>query len=620
MISLALTLALAAGAALPAPPAGGAAPPPAAAPRPGAAAAQDPRLETLAAMRAELARSMERLRLRGYEAPYFLSYQVKDVTRIELEGRYGALFEDASRRDRNLLVDLRVGSYDLDSSGPEEAVLILGEEGPSWYAPREAPLDGDPTALRNALWLATDERYKEALSSWFKKRSREVYRQEEPDRAASFSRERPERHVDAPRAFPFEAERWKRVVREASAIFREHPAVFDSSLRVLAERQVRWFASSEGASIVTEQTLYGVHLQAVARAPDGQLLENGRDFYAPTEAELPGPEQLRAAALQVIAELEALRKAPAIDPFTGPAILEPEATGVLFHEAVGHRLEGERLEDDKEGRTYKGQIGQAVLPPFVSIVDDPTLERAAGSPLNGFYRFDEQGVRAGRTVLVRDGRLESYLLSRRPVRPFERSNGHGRSQGARPPTARMANLVIESRKQVKPAELKRMLMAEARRQGKPYGLVIRDITGGNTNTMSYGYQAFKGTPRLVYRVDAKTGKEELVRGVELVGTPLSSVNKVLATGDAPKVFNGFCGAESGYVAVSTVAPAALVGEIELQRVARASERSPILPAPWGEPEPDPAPPSPGGSPPGTPPEPAPGPATPSAPAGPGAKR
>jgi predicted Zn-dependent protease len=183
-------------------------------------------------------------------------------------------------------------------------------------------------------------------------------------------------------------------------------------------------------------------------------------------------------------------------------------------------------------------------------------------------------------VLVRAGTLESYLLSRKPVKPFERSNGHGRSQGARPPMARMANLVVESSKRVPMAELKRLLMAEARRQGKPYGLVIRDITGGNTNTTSYGYQAFKGTPRLVYRVDARTGREELVRGVELVGTPLAGVNKVLATSDETKVFNGYCGAESGYVPVSTVAPAALVGELELQRAARANERSPILPSPW----------------------------------------
>jgi predicted Zn-dependent protease len=369
-------------------------------------------------------------------------------------------------------------------------------------------------------------------------------------------------------------------VREATALFRAHPAVFDSSVKVIAEKQIRWFASTEGTQLVTEQAIYGLHVAAVARAPDGQLLEDGRDFYVHAEAELPSPAAVQDAVRKVIAELEALRAAPAIDPYTGPAILEAEASGVLFHEAVGHRLEGERLEDDKDGQTYKGQVGQQVLPPFVTIVDDPTLARAAGTSLNGTYAFDEQGVPARLTVLVKDGKLVSYLLSRKPVKPFERSNGHGRSQGARAPMARMANLVVESSRQVPMAELKKRLMAEARKQGKPFGLVIRDIQGGNTNTASYGYQAFKGTPRLVYRVDVRTGNEELVRGVELVGTPLASVNKLLATSDQPRVFNGYCGAESGYVPVSTVAPAVLVGEIELQRVARANERSPILPSPW----------------------------------------
>jgi predicted Zn-dependent protease len=547
-----------------------------------AADARDDRAAVLSAMRAELARSTERLRLQGYDAPYFIAYQVKDVARAEVAGRYGAVFDDASRRDRNLYVDLRVGGYEFDSSGPEDPALLLGMEGPSWNAPKDAPLDGDVEALRTALWLATDERYKEALAAYFKKRSREIYRAQGETRAASFSREAPAQHLDPARPFTFDRERWRAAVRETTALFRAHPDVFDSSMKVVADRQLRWFASSEGAAIVTEQTLYGVHLQAVARAPDGQLLENGRDFYARSEAELPTIEALRAAAAQVIAELEALRRAPAIDPYTGPAILEAEAAGVLFHEAVGHRLEGERMEDDKDGQTFKGQIGQAVLPPFLSIVDDPTLASTRATALNGSYLYDEQGVAARRTVLVKDGKLEAYLLSRRPVRPFERSNGHGRSQGARAPMARMANLVVESSRRVPFAELKRMLMAEARRQGKRHGLIVRDITGGNTNTASYGYQAFKGTPRLVYRVDAKTGAEELVRGVELVGTPLASVNKVLAASDAARVFNGFCGAESGFVPVSTVAPAVLVGELELQRVARANERGPILPSPWTE--------------------------------------
>jgi predicted Zn-dependent protease len=216
------------------------------------------------------------------------------------------------------------------------------------------------------------------------------------------------------------------------------------------------------------------------------------------------------------------------------------------------------------------------------VLDDPTASAHGGKPLIGHYRFDDQGVPAQRALLVEDGVLRGFLLSRKPVLPFTRSNGHARSQGQQPPVARMANLVVTSKRPVSAPELKRLLIAEAKRQGKPFGLIIRDITGGDTNTASWGYQAFRGTPRLVWRVDVETGKEELVRGVELVGTPLASVNRVIATADDSRAFNGFCGAESGYVPVSTVAPSALVSELELQRVARANERSPILPAPWND--------------------------------------
>jgi TldD protein len=563
-------------------------------------AAPDPRLAVLEAMGQELDRSTERLRLDGYERPYFIGYQVKDVTSHEVSGRYGAVMDDLTRQDRTVAADVRVGSHELDSSGASEDVLVLGDGQPTWYAPKDAPVDGHPQALRAVLWLQTDERYKEALAGYFKKRSRDVYRRDDPGRAPSFSREPAARQVEPARPFPFDRERWRRAVRDTTSAFRDQPHVFDAQLRVTAERQVRWLATTEGTRLLTERTLYAVHLLALTRAEDGQLLDGGRDFYAPTEAGLPSPAALAAAARAVAAELAALRAAPAIDPYTGPAILEPEATGVLFHEAVGHRLEGERLEDDKDGQTYKGQVGRPVLPPFLSIVDDPTLGEVAGTPLNGSYAYDDQGVPARRTELVRDGTLVGYLLSRKPVKPFDRSNGHGRSQGTRPAMARMANLVVLSSRPVPRAELKRLLMAEARRQGKPYGLLIRDITGGNTNTTTYGYQAFKGTPRLVYRIDAETGEETLVRGVELVGTPLTSVNKVLATGDAVRVFNGFCGAESGYVPVSTVAPAALVGEIELQRVARAMERGPVLPSPWQTAAPTPSSASSGAPPSSTP--------------------
>src|SRR5262249_26960337 len=202
--------------------------------------------------------------------------------------------------------------------------------------------------------------------------------------------------------------------------------------------------------------------------------------------------------------------------------------------------------------------------------------------LNGFYPYDDEGVAARPVTLIQAGVLKTYLTSRKPVVGAATSNGHGRAEGNADPMARMGNTIVRSSRGVPYPKLKQVLPAEVRRQGKPFGLIIRDITGGSTNTASYGYQAFKGTPRLVFRVDARTGAESLVRGVEMVGTPLTSINKIVATSDRVGVFNGFCGAESGFVPVSTVAPAVLLTEIELQRAQRTRQKQTVLPPPWAD--------------------------------------
>lgn len=551
-----------------------------------AAPPADPRLGLLEAMAAELSRNHQQLKLQGHEPPYFMSYQLKEYDQYAITARYGAVFGDDTYRDRKLYVDVRVGSYDFDSSVPEEMDFIISTKGSSYFARSDGPIDDSPVALRTTLWLLTDERYKSALVQFLKKKGENVYSVEDPKRPPSFSQEKPNTHVQPPVAFSFDRERWRRVARELSGRFNAHPELFDSDVRITADKIMRVFVSTEGSRIVSEETMYGLHITAVARAEDGQLLDNSRNFYAPTEAGLPSEAKLAEAADKVISELLALRKAPAIDPYTGPAILAPEAAGVLFHETIGHRLEGHRQDDDREGKTFRGQEGKQILPPFLSLHDDPTLRVLNGEPLNGNYLFDEEGVKGQRVTLVEKGVLRSYLLSRQPVEGFLKSNGHGRSQENRRPVARMANLLVESTKQLGDEELKKQLIAEAKRQGKPYGLIIRDITGGNTNTSTYGYQAFKGVPRMVYRVDVKDGKETLVRGVEIVGTPLSAVNRILATGRRPGIFNGYCGAESGNVPVSTVAPAVLLQELELQRTMEGKDRPPILVSPAASTQPE----------------------------------
>lgn len=539
----------------------------------------DPRQDLLDAMVAELDRSSAELKLKENKPPYFISYQVKDFDSREVAARYGALFGDLTYHDRKLYVDVRVGDYGFDSSVGDELDFSFSMKGTSYIPRKQGPIDDSPTALRTALWLVTDEKYKQSLFNYLKKKGEDVYSVDDPKRPPSFSKEERVMQLGVRAPFAFDHERWVKLSRALSARLAKEPAFFDSEVRVTGDKVLRLHVNTEGTRLVTEETLYGVHVQAFTRADDGQLLENSRDWYAPTELQLPTDEVISKATDAMAKDLLALRVAPTIDPYTGPAVLEPDAAGVLFHEAVGHRLEGDRQDNDAEGKTFRGQVGKQVLPTFLSIADDPTQRERAGVQLNGYYQYDDEAVPAQRAQLVQDGVLKTYILSRKPVEGFLKSNGHGRAQANRKPIARMANLIVESKKKVSDAELRKLLLDEAKRQGKPYGLVIRDITGGNTNTTSFGYQAFKGTPRMVYRVDVKTGKETLVRGVEIVGTPLSSINRVLATGQKEGVFNGFCGAESGMVPVSTVAPAILLQEIELQRALEGKDRPPLLPSP-----------------------------------------
>ena len=546
--------------------------------RPAAGDSRDPLLLT---MGAELARSHEGLHIKGFPAPYFVSFQVWEIEEAEVAATLGAVFTDDQNRRAVAGADVRVGDYELDNSEDTDPSYEVIDR----YQPTgAAPLDGDSRALVHSLWLLADFRYKEALLSYQRVGGRRVFDAEKTDRMASFSREASAQAVEDVVLLDCDLPAWRGLVRRASERFLAHPEIFDSEVRLKARGITRRFVSTEGAALRTRDRFYSVHVTAVTRANDGMLLDQSFDLYWRREAEAPSEADIAAAVDGVVSDLLALREAPVLDPYTGPAILAPRATGVFFHETVGHRLEGQRQTDEEEGQTFKGQMGKPVLPSFLSIVDDPTLREFEGRSLNGWYRFDEQGVASQRVDLVRDGVLAGFLLARKPVEGFRVSNGHGRATWGERPVARMGNLMVLGSGGLDDAALTRRLIEEARKQGKPFGLRIESIAGGSTNTAAYGYQAFKGTPRMVYKVDAETGEETLVRGVEFVGTPLQALNRIVAVGSRYDVFNGYCGAESGYVPVATIAPATLFDEVELQRSHQTKERPQVLPAPWSEDE------------------------------------
>jgi len=282
---------------------------------------------------------------------------------------------------------------------------------------------------------------------------------------------------------------------------------------------------------------------------------------------------------KMIHDLEALRVAPLADPYTGPAILSGRASGVFFHEIFGHRVEGQRQKNSEDAQTFKKKINELVLSKDLSVYFDPTERRLANTDLAGYYLYDNQGVKARRVTVVENGILKTFLMSRTPIEGIPQSNGHGRAQTGFRPVARQSNLIVEVAPSAIQPDLKKLLIAEIKKQNLPYGLSFDDIQGGFTFTGRTIPNAFNVLPLMVYRI-YPDGHEELVRGVDLIGTPLTTFSKIVAADDKLAVFNGICGAESGGVPVSAVSPGIFISQIESQKKSKSQDRTPVLPAPF----------------------------------------
>jgi predicted Zn-dependent protease len=532
----------------------------------------------LAALQGELKRGMNELGAKGKPPPYFIAYEVHDKTETVIAASYGTLVTSSSRRARILDTDVRVGDYKLDSthairSSDFDFSSMMGGH------PAALPLDDDQAALREVAWGETDKRYKESAERLVKIRTQRTLKVAEEDPSDDFSKEKPVTYLGPAAELTVDVPAWEGRVRDLSARFRGEGEIQDSEVTLQAVSVTRWLLTSEGTAEQTGRNYVRVFMEANARADDGMELERFESFDASAFAGLGGEAEMARAADSMIADLKALRRAPLADPYIGPAILEGKAAGVFFHEIFGHRVEGHRQKNEDEGQTFAKKVGQPIMPDFVSVYDDPTLDRLGGVDLNGFYRFDDEGVEAQKVSLVDGGVLRGFLLGRSPTRGFDQSNGHGRRQEGRVVVSRQGNLVVEPKVAVPVAELRRRLREEAQRQGKPYGLLFRDISGGFTNTARVGPQAFKVLPILVYRVWVDGRPDELVRGADLVGTPLASLSRILAASDDYQTFNGYCGAESGFVPVSATSPSLLVQQIEIERRDKGSDKPPVLPPP-----------------------------------------
>jgi TldD protein len=529
-------------------------------------------------LQSELQRNYQRLAQESIP-PYFIGYAVYDVRNASVQASFGAVQRSTENRNRFGTVEVRAGDYSLDStralrgnsSGLANSTQQLGRV--------SLPLADAELPIRTAFWQATDRAFKQATESITRVRANVAATVKEESPAPDFSREQPQSATSPPANATFDKTLWERRARRVSAVFAEDPLVLRGEMFISLETTTRYYSNSEGSNLTTAGVVWRIGIQAATKADDGMELPLYATYFARTADGLPAEAQLIQEAREMVAQLKRLRSAPLVDPATVPAILSGRAAGVFFHEIFGHRIEGHRQRSADDAQTFAKRLNEAVLPPFISVVFDPTRERQGNISLSGYYQFDDEGVRARPVTIVDKGILKTFLLGRTPLAAFPQSNGHGRAQPGMKPVSRQSNLLVQSEQTVAPERLLEMLREEIKRQGKPFGLYFENIEGGFTQTGRTTPNAFNVLPNLVYRVYADGRPRELVRGVDLIGTPLAAFSKIIAADNRIEVFNGNCGAESGSVPVSAASPALLISEVEVQKKSQSQETLPILAAP-----------------------------------------
>jgi TldD protein len=528
----------------------------------------------IATMASELDREMPILS-KATPPAYFVSYILTSSDRSEVMGSNGALLSSETSHARWLETQVRVGSYDLDNTHK----VGNSNQGQGSFG-ASVPIDDAPDVLRRAMWEETDKQFRAASEGLIKvNTSKEVQVQTAEEHAPDFAREQPHIFYGPEVSIHPDRKPWEEKVRIYTRAFRASPQILNSIVTFSATGDNQYQVTSEGTRLQFGQVHYRLELFIQGKAPDGMDINRYYNFDWANPADAPDDKAVLAEGQVLRKELEALVAAPLVEPYAGPALLTGRATAVFFHEVFGHRAEGFRQKDINEGQTFARKVGEPILPNFLSIYDDPTQRTLGKDILIGFYPFDDEGTPSERVTLVDHGVLKNFEMSRQPLTGFPTSNGHGRRQIGAQPVSRQGNLIVQSNLTVSNAELRKKLVEEIKKQGKPFGLLIDDIAGGFTFTGRGQPQAFQVQPLVVYKVYADGRPDELVRGVDIVGTPLVSLTKIVATGDTMETFNGYCGAESGSVPVSASAPAILITEMEVQKKETSTDKPPILPPP-----------------------------------------
>jgi TldD protein len=582
------------------------------APSPAQATAPADNDQTLRAMHDELERSRNRLQLQGVEKPFYIEYRLLDLDVRSVTATFGALVSSTTTRNRFMSVGVRLGDYHLDSSD------FISEDGFQGFlgSTGQVGIDGDYNSLRQDLWLATDQAYKEAATQMALKQAflRSLTKPPEID---DFSQAPALVKLD-PRLQPdWTTRHWEDEARTAAAVLRNFPQLYGSRVNYHLIYATSYLMNSEGTAVRTSRSLAAIEVALDTQADDGMPLHNFYALYVAHPTDLPDATTAGRAVAQAGTELMELRASPLVSDYTGPVLFDARAAGSMLSQVLAPSLSGARpplsmmrafdqIMERMGGRSeWSGRVGTRVLPPSVTLVDDPTRKDHQGQWLQGNYEVDDEGVKGQRVSMVENGVLKNLLMSRRPGPDFQASNGHARSANLSTPQPLSSNLFFQSNEPLKSADLRKKFFDACRADGHEWCIKVKRMDNpALTSVRQEDFSEFIGgiaggvatgerMPLLIYRVYVADGREELVRGGRIEGLTLRSIRNLLGIGDDSAVFSymqnpaggfagtalGAFGAAQGGIPSTVVAPSLLLEEVEIRGFHGEPRRLPLVPAP-----------------------------------------
>jgi TldD protein len=492
----------------------------------------------LEALLTELERSKDHLKMDQVGAPYYIEYRVNDVDDFSADATFGALRDSQEAHIRILRVVVRVGDYKQDSyygQGIGEANIL--------------PLDNDTLALRHQIWIVTDEAYKAAGEELAEKQAALKQFSADPNPVDDFAKAPVLTSLEPTVTLKVDTDQWKTSLEDMTALYKQYPDVQNVSASAHFSCNNEYFVNSEGTVTRDGKTTYSVQFSASAQAEDGMRLSRSPAWTVANSSELPTRTALLSDAKKTLDTVVALRNAPIVEEeYRGPVLFAPDAANDVVMSLLGSNVLGRKPQLGKPNRTvgaFATSYKTRVLPNFVTLIDDPSLK-------------DFQG----KSLVVSGGSLTNYLIGREPIRDFSTSNGHGRAAPGAPPQPNAGVLIFKSSEPQSPEELKKRLIKIVTDQGNPYGYRVDTLGPGNA-------------PRLLYRVYAKDGHEELVRGAVFSELDVRSLRAdLIAAGNDPLVDNRI-----GGVSTTVITPSLLFDELEVKRADTSKDKLPDYPAP-----------------------------------------